>query len=537
MSKHELNDEILFVGDDEDFFGQITSSPLVIKEDVAVLKTSYEKGSIFNRENIPRIVIVDVSNNSIDITRVTKEVLFYKKAPNFKSVFFALVCKNDEQKKELSFLFSTGFYLFHIKGGEIETFVRDVLYIGLKREIDFPRLACAKGINLPLQVGICSSLVKMEKDRISVEADLEDTEEELIIKFRQFPDNKGIVFPVKSSSAFTRYYPMLSTFYLDFPYPGPWEEIGPESILLDTVETWIENFASEFSEGDNFTVQVLSSDFEFLAGTFGGIEDRIKFIFTTSSESCPIEIMLEDKPDLIIANLSRPEEEGITPEVLDFLYSNDFVVSEYRPVIVIMNTPSKSGALQKLFNYERIVASHSPLDKDMFGKLLEKFKTKDSEGNKSSGLLKVNSPYRPVDILQEFYIVGLTEHEISFISQRELPFFAVLHFELPIEFHATIVPPIWTIDKKNDKNYYMALIHGLSEEKLMILRKFINQIIHSPLKEFTAEAVAEKLGEKALESAKAPSETIAVEANVVVKSAPTTKKEVRTLKISGKSKL
>lgn len=441
------------------------------------------------------IIFFDFSEPGIEIAELLQETLTLKRVSQFKSVLFVAIFKNELQKHENNVIFTSGFQLSFIKGSETEAIFRDSYYIGLRKKVEFPILALARNIKLPLEIGICSTITGMGKDGFRIETDIEGLKDRIKLNLPMFPGLKCKGYEIKESGPPSFQYPMTTSYFVAYPLSGPWVDDSEENIQQDTVDTWLDSFESDFVKSTKIFVRIYSNDLFIVDDIFREKDPSIQINFGNDTKNLEIEIF-QAKPSLIFINLDNEDaEDKLSLKILDFLLSISFSL-EYKPIIVVTNCNSTGTALQKAYNYPLIVATQGRLDAGLCLTMIRKFKSRQvASSHEAIRDFKIASEYRSLNVFEDFTLTSLTEHEVTFFSEIELPMFTVLHFNLPMDFHATIVPSILSLEKKNDLYHYMAFIHGLSEEQLMVLRKFLNQIIYSPLKDFSEESVRKAMGE------------------------------------------
>lgn len=500
MSSLPIEGTIYYVGSDSDFTLEMNKFFGEKSKAISCHEILYTPGSLVkfcSRQKID-VIFIDFSEAGLEVQLLLEETLFLKRIGQFKSILLVAVFKNEFQKQEYPVIFSSGFQLSFIKGSESDALFRDSYFIGLRKKMEFPVLALARNINLPLEIGVASTISSMDKTEFRIETDFEGLRDKLKVELKMFPDLKCSGYEIKETHPPSYQYPMMTAYTIAYPFSGPWIDDSEENIQPETVETWLDNASSDFSSETKIFVRIYSNDLSIVNGLYKNEQAAVQVNFQSDTRNMHTEILIS-KPSLIFFNLDsdteEDQEEQITLKLLDFLLSISMGV-DYRPIIIVTNCNSTSPALQKAYNYPMIVATQNKLETELCLTLIKKFKAKPRDSFEvPRQYFNPGSTYRSIDVFANFMITNLTEHEVTFISEYELPMFTVLHFKLPLDFHATLVPPIMALDKKNDKHHYMAFIHGLTEEQLMVLRKFVNQIIYSPMKDFSEESVKKSMGE------------------------------------------
>lgn len=498
MSSLPVEGNVFYFGTDTEFSGEMKTFFSERSKAIVCREGSYVEGSLIKLCSTRNtdIVFIDFSEPGVEIKKVLMEAIFLKRIGQFTSVLLVALFKNEFQKEENNLIFSSGFQLSFIKGAESDALFRDSFFIGLRKRIDFPILALARNINLNIEIGICSTITQMDKAEFRIETDIEDLKEKLKTDLKMFPELKCPGYEIKEAHPPSFMYPMTTSYTIAYPFSGPWTDDSEENIQPETVETWLDHSSDEFSSYVKTNVRIYTSDISIVNELYHNEDETVQFNCGNDTKKLDVEI-IETKPDLIFFNLDdeNTEDVKVSLKMLEFLLSVS-MGHDYKPIIIVSNCISTGQALQKAYNYPMIVATGNKLTADLCLTLTKKYQAKKMENAEFPvQYFKPVSEYRSVDVLVDFMITSLTEHEVTFFSDHELPMFTVLHFRLPIEFHATLVPSIMALEKKNDKQHYMAFIHGLTEEQLMVLRKFVNQIIYRPMKDFSEESVKKTMGE------------------------------------------
>jgi len=91
---------------------------------------------------------------------------------------------------------------------------------------------------------------------------------------------------------------------------------------------------------------------------------------------------------------------------------------------------------------------------------------------------------RIIEIKRNTTITSLTEHEITFLCDFEIPYYTTIKFDQPFELYVTVVPSTRQIDNQGSLKHYMGFIHTVSEVQLQTLRQFVNYLLFKRPKEF-----------------------------------------------------
>jgi hypothetical protein len=489
---------ISYFGNDLDFYHSLKIYCDGKKEmgEFFISTALYQKGKLVETcaTEFPHIVFVDFT--AMDPTSFElEELIFVKKTKKFrKTLFVALWSDRDEMKKHKELSIS-GFQLFYVKGNETDSLFRDAFYLAFNEILSFPRFAKAEKINKKTEVTMVSELQCMEKNKFWISTDIETDHKVFQMEHPAFPDLSTDEFTVLNSFVIPSLFPMTMSYCLKLPVAGPWDDFTSDTLQADTVETWFELNQDQLRRRPE-VVKIITSDYKLYLDVFREFNQGVvNFNF---SETVEIDELTKEfswqKPPIIFLNTESDLVEGNPFDSLQKIVQVILDTPNYRPIVVACNTASKTAAIQKLFNYSKIICTENKLDDKTLFTLINSFLDKKKhEGEADSLFFPAGDPRRILSIPLEIEITSLTEHEITFTSSSNLPLYAMVDFKLPVDFCAITVPPIEELPYVKDKTHYMAFINGIGADELKVLRKFVNQIIYTPLKDFTPQSIAKVL--------------------------------------------
>lgn len=450
-------------------------------------------------ETSPHLVVIDFSkltreketiNQLINALLIIKRHHLYKPIPIF-AVFTTL-----EEFEELKFISSSGLFTYsHIKGENDETFFHDSFYIAYEENARFPKFAIASNLGLPHYFYAPSSITGIGDTSFQIESDIEaQIDEDIEARVDLFPEFKVKTFDVSFKEDSSIHYDYLYNAEFRIPFAGPWDEITEDSLQKDTFDTWLD-FNKDKLDKTHGNILVVTNSTDFLL-PFSQYQKPNVNLYFTSHLSVGLEIMKVLKPNLIIFSFDDLHDEdgdfdipGRLPnslntltQVISFIKS----IQEYIPVIVTFNNPSSSEAIQKVFGYNSILSSPTEITMELVQQLLDNFEENyisrmDTEG---SFKFKLTDNRRIIDIKREMIVTSITEHEITFLSEYEIPYYTLIKFDQPFEMFTTIIPPIRQLENQGNRKHYMGIIHTVSEVELQKLRQFVNYLIFKRPKEF-----------------------------------------------------
>lgn len=519
-------------------------------DDVEIKLDTFSTGKIVDlcTTLLPYIVFVDFTDPIVDENSLFQEIILLKKHERLMGILFVALWADDADKKKYEQVFTSGFQLAFIKGCEREILFIDSFMIGLGNKMRLPQYAKAKDIDLPLKVGFCSTLTSISAEDFIMETDIDFPDEKLDIGWQLLEGVDCTSFGVQQHRDITYCYSMLMTYLMKYPYPGPWDEIGENSLQKDMIETWMSLNQENLLKEKNW-FKVFSPNIELMRIVYDlEVKLGVSFDFTEKNSSIRDELVLK-QPRLIFydAFVDTGANDEIDLDAVTEMISAIKTIDDYKPVLVITNCKTKTAALKKGYGYQNIMTIEKVLSDDILKMLTQSFVEKNkSEETGLQYYFKTTDPKRVLNIYEEIFIKSLTEHEVSFFSPVEIPMYSILHFHLPLDFYGTVIPTDEDMKKHTKGWFYTAIIHGISEESLENLRKFVNQIIFAPIDKITKESVEMILSrkEKETENKKATHEKpgTSISGNNVAEEKSETKKPEpgrieRRRTFKGKSKL
>ncbi len=412
--------------------------------------------------------------------------------------------------EEMRVVFSLGVVFSVIKGSGVEYF-KDAHYMAFDGGVRFQRFATAGNIRLPSKINVLSSLVAMTPDVVEIDFDIEiETGERVDIQQHIFEDFTCEFFNNIESQERAINYAYLRQAKMAIPYPGPWDEITDDHIQRETVETWLDlrrekeilPVGKVLIVGKNYcsksTIELLSK-FEVLI---------LKHVSHIDNNYTVLDSF---KPDVIIVELNDQNDAEDDLDCERYL-KNDYthfarvlhhIGSEHfdkRPLVVTYNNPSTSTATQKVLKYKRIISSHDKYSCELVEMLLKSYVEKVRQSKDEKYYFKNYDNRRCLEIMRDCYVTSISEHEFTFISKDPLPLFGIFEIQVPVKMYLTLVPPVRYIQGDPLGQHYMAFVHGLEENGLREIRRFVNYALEKPLERFeVAPSMPKIIEERELE--------------------------------------
>ena len=491
---NSVEKSVLYLGHDQSLFDNLKAFSQESVKSSAIMVQSYEEGSLCKLllENPLKLIFVDFTTIDLKISSLLEEVIYLKRMYQFRSLLFVGIFDGHDYGSFNPLIFISGFQFSYIKGCDEDLMFKDTFSIVFSLGALTPTFARANNIYKPMRVGIASSLNSLGWNSFILETDVNPIELSLDLSLAAaLPDLDCQTFEIESSFDSGKCYPMLYCHRLKLPMGTPWEVSSSKVVQEDSQRNWLE-FNYDKQVKNNHFVKIISKKPDLLLGLFE-LDRSTPFIIDQSEFLSDEDIVGQlnvRKPDLIFVDVELEGDNTI--DFLESLVGHIKSIHDYQPVLILSNTPSAGAALQKLFGYTFILATKDHLNTEFIKSFLLSFQLKkEISFQLDSHLFNSSDERRYVDVFHELRLHTLSEHEVTFNSNIEIPMFSVLHFKMPIDFYGTLVP----IQHSGGSGtyFYKAVIHGLPEKKLEVLRKFVNKIISQPLKDLSEEHIQDVL--------------------------------------------
>jgi len=500
--------KILYIGDDDIFFkdlkafynkkcsrDQVVAKQIIVTDNpdlISELSTTFI--------NIrPHLCILDFSKIYLDtklISDIISYLLIVKKHHLFRSIPLLGLFTSLEEFNNIKFIAASGIIVYsHIKGENDDTFFNDSFYIAYEENAKFPKFAIADHLALPHYFHAPSTITGLSGDTLQIESDIESKiDEDIEAKTNLFPEFKIKKFDVSFKEESSIYYDYLYNAEFRIPFAGPWDEITEDTMQKDTFETWID-FNREQLRSVYSSVLIVTNSLPFLTDFSKYQNPKISFYFISHLHS-GLEIIKILKPNLVIFSFDNLHDEDDKFNVPQRLPNSLNTLTQivtlirtfpgYIPVIVTFNNPSSSEAIQKVFSYNSIISSPAEISMKLVKQLLDNFEKNYIEKVNPDQTYKFNlaDNRRIIEIKRNTTITSLTEHEITFLCDFEIPYYTTIKFDQPFELYVTVVPSTRQIDNQGSLKHYMGFIHTVSEVQLQTLRQFVNYLLFKRPKEF-----------------------------------------------------
>lgn len=488
------------------YLGSDLEMVIEIEKDLAVRSSANEKYVLetysvenfdlqnFIEPNIPCLVFVDFTETNKGYQFFWNKLSQAKQYSKYHSIPVVGIFKDKEQLSKLEMCLNYGVNYAYIKGNEMSIAINDVFYFAFGEYSRKQTFAKVNFKPLPYTGKALALLTKINEEEVEFVSDIELSSEATLVNLpmEQSPQNLSIIekkeCPVTADAMYS--------YRAKFNYPGPWDEIKEGIVQMDTVMTYIENHKVNFTK-EKLSVYIVSN---YRNVIFQLLKNDTKYNFNTVLDhKFNLNKVKAGRPSVICLNCQNDDEDE---QLMAEFFAQIKDIEDYNPVVVMFNNQKSPEDIKALYSYDLVLSYPSAMDFETMIKLLEVFmkKTQLRTPADYSGFYKSYDPDRKVDILVPMEVTSLTEHEITFYSQMELPMFTTLKLDVPVEAKIIIVPTTTKLYNSEQRGtHYMGFIHGVTLKESNELRKFVNYAISNPLKTFSSDdynKIKQKLEEK-----------------------------------------
>lgn len=426
------------------------------------------------------VILIDFSC-AWNLNALINEVVELRDNTSLANIYVVALWASEDQLFELNHLFAQGFQYGFLKGGEFEALIYDIFRIFFSQRIDDSKFAKAFKIDKEMSVSFNFSLGFFSREEFQINCKVPITDEELAVNL---PMCEGYeIEPARvlgKEIVANKLGGANYLFKLAYPFDGQWSDKN-KPYDQRALTRWILHHTNELCD---YPVHVyfVSQNVELLTRVCH-LKDQLHLGYDFEFGAARAEVL--DKSAVLFYDVEKGERALNTLEHLEELIQRIKAIGRKPPIIVVGGCPSTSEALRKVFSYEQIISLQSALSPEGVEGFLLSLGAKFGSQQNGWYCFRSSDPRRLIKVSQTIVITSMTEREISFLSDLELPMTTLIHFHLPTEFYLSVVE---TCDEPTDirgKKHYRGVIHSITEDNLRIMRKFVNQMIYSPLKNFS----------------------------------------------------
>ncbi len=466
---------ILYHGRDTDFYNElkVASETLI---DCEIHQISPEVDSLSEQGFIlkPHLIFID----AVHTKTLTEEVRWMKTIPLFQSTVMGALFQEESEVRNGEILLVAGVNLFHVLDTDSESFIQDSFQIafGTRRlEREFPR---AKNLKVQFSVGFFASLASVGHETFTVETDLNLADSVSIT----LPMSINAPMEISTSTDGGMVSPFLKTYEVKYPFAGPWETLDENSLQPETVETWIDLRKDKFDPRKRHLC-LFTQDEKIIRNLPKKTSGCWYQIFSTSEDAAGK--LYQSNPGIIFFDLSGTEGPDLRQltEVLRAVRAIDS-----SPLLVIFNSQSDSIAMRKIFEYEYILSVPKKFDVQLF-LIFEKAFLEKNASEEERYFLRPDDEERIIILDRPVILTSITERNLTFIIDSEIPYYTIARIDLPFPAYLTIVPSEGQLPVTRKGYHYSAIIHGLTDKNLAGLRKVVHQLSYKSVTTLTKELV------------------------------------------------
>ncbi len=359
--------------------------------------------------------------------------------------------------------------------------------------------AAVKNLNLPTTLKAKSLFSSIDGLSINIETDapLEDMKE-ITLSNCALDVLGGVKCEFSQYSPESTVYDFYSTYRLELKFESAWGVDEGTGFSEDTLDTWLDDNRETFFHRTK-SVLVCSDNNNLETNSLYRGED-VFFMRKTSLDHL-IEVIKASRLQYIFIDMEDSEQ---VFRQMEKLLEKIKAVEDYTPTICLFNMKSKSAALISAYGYTNIMSSSLRLDGQILMKMIEKSSKSPilERHNKELLLFKARTgQMSTLEIEFEVEVNSLSENIFSFYYESEIPINSNFRISCPRDFFITLIPTTQKVIKRG-KTLYVGMISGGDFSDLKALRRFVNQAIFNPPKEFKVFDELEEEVDEAIEKSK-----------------------------------
>lgn len=428
-------------------------------------------------DKLPHCVIIDFCDFAIINDSTLKFLILLKEHEILRSVPFVGIFKSYQQIQDNENILSCGINYTYIKGNDFRQMIDNIFYISFEEETKGRKFALAKVKGLEAHTQAQAQLSRLDIDTITIDSDLKGFDQQLHVEFNLFEEFNVSHFEIQDYLVKGKIYNTFYALNLIIPFADGWET-SEDQINEDTYLTWLDCKKDEYCKtrskvicysSDLKSIEIIHNISVELKGTI----IKYRSVFDEKKKE-----IFRFRPSLIIFDINEHDDHEKFNKLITEL--TNFPL-ECRPIVLVFRHRSTSQALQNLFNYPQIVCSKKSLKEENLSSLLKMLDEKRVPKNILTSNFPLSDLRNSAKISFTIRITSITENEITFKSNEEIPYYTILKMTVPVNFYLLIIPPLTKLSSSTDGYHYMGFIMGLDNNSSNYLRKFVNCAINRPL--------------------------------------------------------
>lgn len=508
--------KILYIGEDKTFFGNleqkyralVSSVDCVFEQVFSDDEAEIQSFVLKVRNERPKIVLIDFSKNDKAFLHLARVIA---RQNTLRPMKVMGLCEYKQAKTHVIRGIMTTINCMHVKSSEFESLIYDINVLAFPDKAADHGFATAQ-MNDHVKAFHPAKVSMINNNFIRIESDYQMSPKQMV-RVNNFWHRENILKSTLTMCADQTqenvYYNYKYTQVMQLAHADPVEQTDnmtkedfdkAQAERAETMENskrllgkWLKD------NSGNSSPKFLKAYIVDKEGSFFDNQpqtDAYSFVFRCQPfmENCKKEIT-NIRPQLIVYNMENVSKEDLEANA-DIAHTfNDSrmfqhliktvneVLTGFKPIIIVFNTGEfDSSYMQKVYNYQNIMAVQHEINVDLVMKMAEMFKQKITPNlpvpNEGDVYIDKTSDISYAELENEIVMLACSEQDIYFNSDEELAIGTVLRLSLTVPVFITVAPVPET--SKIQSEYY-GIIHGIGEEERQELRRYVNEIFFRDL--------------------------------------------------------
>lgn len=421
--------------------------------------------------------LLSSENIKNDIFQLIRKIVRIKKTEELRLLPIIGLFDNKETIEKYQCLQQAGLSYFHIIGDDFKLFFSNICVLGFEDESEVYKLAHATKLKIKMNLTHNIYMSELNGTRLTFESDI-SLSENFNVKIMDFFDNNEIDFELVDMNGDTEILTSLYSCVGEITINDGWEDgdNGKKYLCSEDVETWQENLKADNAiETENIIKFFFYT--KNLKWPLKIIDDIDLTTLKTTSffKFSPVNFDNSEEPNVIFYEIISESDYENFDELMSFLTDGGFSI-----YIIVKNHNSTAQALRKMYGYDYIMTTRGEFSKIEFLKLLNLLRSK-SLASEGRSLVRLEFNRFVVQYRIPAEITSLTENEITFKTEVEIPLFSILQLKNE-NFNVLItpMPSYYNISPNLEGFHYMGVINGITEKDRQNLRKIVRLLISRP---------------------------------------------------------
>lgn len=471
--------KLYFIGEKHEATNNLVDHLTKIDENFFDYEVKYgywENFYVYLQEHTPNLLLVDFSliSKKEQLYKYISHISRIKNSEAFRHLLVVGIFNNAETLKSYKLLFNCGINYFHIIGDDFKLFFGNLYYIAFEDESNSLKLAHAKKLQIKQEFTHYMHLASVSSMSLRFESDV-NVGEKFIGKINNFFENNLVAFDVLEEMPKTEQFPQMSSYEASYVFSSGWDDPGFDipPIFEDVVDSWL-TLLHQDQELVEDTLVYMDYFSEVPAHAFVRAKDL-------SLEQVRLNVVGEyfddyykenKTPDVIIYEIGTEASIDRFENLMTHLENDNSQI-----IVLLKNHPSNVAALRKLYQYDYIMPFPDTIGAMELAKMMALISHK--KGNDTVESLKLASNHYTTELKFNCTITSITENEITFMTDKEIPYFTNLHIMLSDRIIPIIVVPSYMNLSPNIKGYhYMSLVMGVEDKDRQFLRKQVKAFLN-----------------------------------------------------------